>query len=413
MSFTAISLFCGAGGCSLGFKQAGFQIMYATDVCPVAVNTYKTNFPEDLCVQADIRNLDFQTLRKKPALASKDLDVLIGGPPCQGFSAAGLKAEDDIRNTLIFHYLRAVGDLKPRWFVMENVEGLLTAKKGEYLLELVLGLMALGYVLRVEKVYGHAHGLPQRRKRVIVMGNRLGIPFEFPSIQAKAESHHLKDFRTLQQTLQGLPKAAQDTTEKLVYSQPPSDIWETYLRGTATEVSDHCFRPPSAIKLARIKQLKPGQTMKDLPVELQHASFKRRANRRVRDGTPSEKRGGAPSGLKRLKSDEPCLTITGASTREFIHPVEDRPLTIREAARLQTFTDDFTFLGNSSQKIQQIGNAVPPLLAKMFANHVLQTCALADKIECRGALLGYSLTNAKAMGPALRLTEQKLRALMH
>jgi site-specific DNA-cytosine methylase len=116
-------------------------------------------------------------------------------------------------------------------------------------------------------------------------------------------------------------------------------------------VSDHYYPNINHLQLKRIQALKPNQSMKDLPTELQHSSFQRRANRRVKDGTPTDKRGGAPWGLKRLCFDEPCLTITGGATREFIHPVQNRPLNLRECARIQTFPDDFEFCGNTTQKI--------------------------------------------------------------
>ncbi|NEP57731.1 MAG: DNA cytosine methyltransferase [Symploca sp. SIO2G7] len=152
--------------------------------------------------------------------------------------------------------------------------------------------------------------------------------------------------------------------------------------------------------------------MKELPESLQHESFKRRANRRVMDGTPSEKRGGSPSGLKRLLFDEPCLTITGAAIREFIHPQENRPITIREAARIQTFPDNFIFLGNSSQKIQQIGNAIPPIIARIFAEHIKEKYGFEAQHDFPGTLLGYSLTKANAMSPALKKTDKLLSPII-
>ena len=150
----------------------------------------------------------------------------------------------------------------------------------------------------------------------------------------------------------------------------------------------------------------------DLPAMLQHASFQRRAFRRVMDGTPSEKRGGAPSGLKRLISTEPSLTITSASTREFIHPVENRCLTIRECARLQTFPDDFEFYGSSAEQIKQIGNAVPPLLARIFAKHILDLLVASPQpMNMQAKLLGFSLTKAGAMSPALQRTQVLLNSI--
>ena len=137
-----------------------------------------------------------------------------------------------------------------------------------------------------------------------------------------------------------------DKTKPVHYISEPIHEWEEQLRDGNKEVYDHFTSHIEGLQLERIRTLRSGQSMKDLPEELHHASFKRRANRRVMDGTPTEKRGGAPSGIKRLHFDEPCLTITGAATREFIHPEENRPLTIRECARIQTFPDWFDFCGN-------------------------------------------------------------------
>jgi DNA (cytosine-5)-methyltransferase 1 len=168
----------------------------------------------------------------------------------------------------------------------------------------------------------------------------------------------------------------------------------------------------------RYALLKPGQTMKDLPEEYWHDSFKRRAFRRVMDGTPSEKRGGAPSGIKRLHGDLQSLTITGAAPREFIHPHEHRPLTIRECARIQTFPDKYKFHGNAASVTQQIGNAVPPLAACVIAKHLqvldgafgsdLQS--LSHSIEPR--LLGFVLTEASGMSDALQKTETLLTSIL-
>jgi len=163
----------------------------------------------------------------------------------------------------------------------------------------------------------------------------------------------------------------------------------------------------------QVEMLKPGQTMKDLPFELWHDSYKRRANRRVSDGMPTEKRGGPPSGIKRLHGDLQSLTITGAAAREFIHPSEHRPLTIRECARIQTFPDKYEWVGNSASVIQQIGNAVPPLAAEQLARH-LQCIdgSFGADTQALGAeeprLLGFVLTESLGMSPALKSTEALL-----
>ncbi|PZV09903.1 MAG: DNA (cytosine-5-)-methyltransferase [Leptolyngbya sp.] len=409
MSYTALSLFCGAGGCSLGFKQAGYEILFATDIDKSAIHSYKSNFPETNCLKTDIRELDFKKLLSDIGLTPGELDILIGGPPCQGFSTAGSRFWDDPRNSLLKQYIYSLQVIKPKWFLMENVEGLLTSGKGRYVHEAVKAFIECGYQIRVEKIYSQEFGVPQRRKRVLILGNRLGIDFNFPEPKAGAYGRIFRfSSVTLRHTISGLPEPTINKQEKLIYTSPATSSWEKYLRGKAAEVTDHFFCAMTDLQLRRIEALKPGQTMKDLPEELQHESFKKRANRRVMDGTPSEKRGGAPSGLKRLFFDEPALTITGATTREFIHPVENRPLTIREAARIQTFPDDFSFLGNSTEKMQQIGNAIPPLIAHIFAEHIRDLYGFDDKSNSSGKLLGFTLTKASAMSPALKITEKIL-----
>lgn len=408
----AISLFSGAGGCSLGFKNAGYDIIYASDFDKAAIDTYKTNFPGTRTEVKDIKDIDFNELLEENNLKSGELDFLIGGPPCQGFSTAGTRFWDDPRNSLLKEYVRCLSTIKPKWFLMENVEGLLTSKKGEYIFEAAKAFIDLGYNIRIDKIYAHEYGVPQRRKRVFVIGNRLGFDYKtpLPSNPATGRIFKNSDF-TLSDAFINLPQPSEVKDGKVSYSEiNESEIFNYF--ASNNEISDHFYVPINGIQLKRIKNLQEGQTMKDLPEELQHESFKRRANRRVKDGTPSEKRGGAPSGLKRLHLNQPSLTITSAATREFVHPVEDRTLTIRECARLQTFPDYFIFKGNQSQRIQQIGNAIPPLLAQKFAKFIKDKYGFNKKGKTSdGKLIGYSLTKAQAMSPALANTQKILMSL--
>lgn len=409
----AISLFCGAGGCSLGFKQAGYEILYANDNNSAALNTYKKNFPDTLCSLEDIDKLDFEQILIDLKLKAGEVDVLIGGPPCQGFSTAGLRFWDDPRNDLLRSYVRALSTIQPKWFIMENVEGLLTSNKGIYVYEAVKSFVELGYLIRVEKIYSQEYGIPQRRKRVIIVGNLLGHNFQMPEATIKISG---KIFRnsdvTISHAIRGLPAPTKSNKDELNYKSAPIDDFDAFLRNGSNKVTEHFSPLINGIQLERISALKPGQTMKDLPEKLQHESFKKRANRRVADGMPTEKRGGAPSGLKRLHANEPCLTITGAATRELIHPKTNRPLTIRECARIQTFPDSFVFRGNTSQKIQQIGNAIPPMLARIFAEHIRDDYGFAKIDDPKGKLLGYLLTKAEGMSPALKNTDELLSEVL-
>lgn len=413
---TAISLFCGAGGCSLGFKQAGYNILMATDFDEAAIKTYKLNFPETDTILQDINNIDFDDVLSKYNMKAGDLDFLIGGPPCQGFSTAGTRFWDDPRNHLLKSYIRALSVLQPKWFMMENVEGLLTSNKGIYLVETINALIDLGYKIKLEKIYSQEFGVPQRRKRVIILGNRLGIDFSMPEPTSKVTGRIFRNSNvTLSSAISGLPEATTVKDGVVVSSHTRTvDNSDSCLETETEQITEHFYKPIEGIQLERISALSAGQTMKDLPNHLQHDSFKKRANRRVSDGTPSDKRGGAPSGVKRLHADEPCLTITGAATRELIHPEYDRPLTIREAARIQTFPDNFKFYGNSSQKIKQIGNAIPPMLAKTIGIYIKSTYGFEKiKEHTEGELLGFVLTKAEAMSPALKKTDELLRNIMN
>ena len=408
---TAISLFCGAGGCSYGFQQAGFDILYASDIDKTAVATYKANFPDTKVEQIDIDKINFDQLLLDLDLLPEQLDILIGGPPCQGFSTAGSRFWDDPRNHLLKSYVHALRTLKPKWFVMENVEGLLTANKGTYVTEAAKAFIELGYTIRIEKVYSHEYGIPQRRKRVFILGNRLGLNFAMPRPTSKVSGRIFnKAENTISDAIADLPAPAETYGEHTILPITHNILGREEKEHT---VDDHYSPSIQGIQKERICALKPGQTMKDLPERLQHDSFKKRANRRVADGMPTEKRGGAPSGVKRLHADQPCLTITGAATRELIHPTQDRPLTLRECARIQTFPDTFTFCGSASERIRQIGNAIPPALAFILADYIKTQYGFHIEQSSEGKLLAAVLTKANAMSPALARTNELLLRLQH
>lgn len=407
----AISLFCGAGGCSLGFQKAGFEIIYASDFNKPAIETYKLNFPNTTSEVKDICEQDFNQILKDQSLKKGELDILIGGPPCQGFSTGGLKFWDDPRNQLLKQYVRCLEIVQPKWFLMENVEGLLTSNKGQYLFEAAKAFIERGYSIRIDKVYSQEYGIPQRRKRVLIIGNRFGTNFSTPKKISNATGRIFKHSKfTLGDALINLPKPTTEDNSVQEYKQQLDSTLFKYYKSANNCFTGHYSKSIEGLNLQRIKALKQGQSMQDLPENLQHESFKKRSKRRVKDGMPSEKRGGPPSGLKRLYIDQPSLTITSAATREFIHPIEDRPLTLRESARIQTFPDNFQFKGNQSEKIKQVGNAIPPMLAMIFANHIKKYGFNQQPIQ-EGRLISFNLTKAKAMSPALLRTTNLLMSL--
>jgi DNA (cytosine-5)-methyltransferase 1 len=275
--FSVADLFCGAGGLSLGFRAAGFNVVWAADNNDAAVRTYRANLGDHVVCQSITVDTD------PPEVA-----VIVGGPPCQGFSSAGMRRPGDTRNTLVTCFAQIVARKRPLAFVFENVEGFLTAEGGKRVLDLLIPLVAAGYWIHVRKVNAANYGVPQHRKRVIAVG---GLGWE-PSLPEPTHSAHgvpgarlaatyLPPTPTLQHALADLP--------------PPS----TQKPGMPT---GHFYRPLVGVDLERAKALKPGQTMRDLPAELWHDSYRRRAYRRVMDGTPPERRGGAPAGIRRLVS---------------------------------------------------------------------------------------------------------------
>lgn len=412
-----VSLFAGAGGFSTGFSQAGLKPLFGAEINADACQTYQINVGSP-CHQLDLSTIEPSHLQK--LAGGRKPFVVIGGPPCQGFSTAGPRNSADPRNQLIFNYLNIVERLAPRWFIFENVEGLLTSGGGKDLARLVREFVDMGYSVRLQKVNLASYGVPQTRKRVLIIGNRLGIDFQFPEELFSFDSGKAKKSSgkplapSLAEAIAGLGPAATTKAALVPYiNAEPVNAFDARMRdGNVVGAVTHHVRIESAGRMP-VELLKPGQTMKDLPPELWHDSYKRRANRRVSDGTPTEKRGGPPSGIKRLYGNLQSLTITGAAAREFIHPTEHRPLTIRECARIQTFPDRYQWVGNSASVIQQIGNAVPPLAAERLAKHLQEVDgsfgADTQSADAKTAkLLGFVLTEAFGMSPALRSTEALL-----
>jgi DNA (cytosine-5)-methyltransferase 1 len=420
-----VSLFSGAGGLSQGFALAGCKPTAGVEINKDARQSYQENLGVP-CFNLDLSSATPSHLRRELGIVGPPL-AIVGGPPCQGFSSAGARSADDPRNRLIFNYLHIVEELSPRWFLFENVEGLLTANGGMSIYELALRFVRLGYVFRIEKVNFAGFGLPQARKRVVIVGNKLGLDFRFPAYTRSFDAgKHRSDFGlppspTLAEALAGLAVPAESASQRSTYSSdlPQNDYDAAMRRGNVSRTFEHhFFTPLSKQELERIAGLRPGQTMKDLPENLWHDSYRRRAFRRVMDGTPSERRGGAPSGLKRLRADLNSLTITGSATQEFVHPTANRTLTLRECARLQSFHDTYRFSGGPRSVAQQIGNAVPPIAAQLLGELILSLDGLLGSGKVvrihpkRSGLLGFHLTSGTGMSPALAKTHSLLASVM-
>lgn len=329
-TYNFISLFSGAGGLDLGFLEKGFVGLMASDIMPQAKLTFTHNHPNIPYILKDICSLDSQEI--KSLVGSKTIDVILGGPPCQGFSNMGNKNSADPRNLLFENYVRLVDDIKPKCFVFENVKGLMTMFEGRYFKQVVLAFLRIGYNLHFSLINSSLYGVPQKRERVIIVGTRDNTPFFFPSYS----SEHIGSIRSFT----NVGEAINDLENK------------------GEEIPNHIVLSHSDKVVRRYKLIPEGGKLpkpEDMPEDIRRKNF----------GTT----------YVRLHRKKLSPTIVPGNNALPVHPVLNRSLTPREAARIQTFPDSFIFLGDRCSQCIQIGNAVPPLLSAKIA------CSIADYLE--------------------------------
>ena len=381
---TVVDAFCGAGGMSLGFASAGFNILYAFDSDSSSLETYKHNFPDTVARAADVRDVTIDSIRwdlknvgsKTTAVHSgietlDQLDVLIGGPPCQGFSAQNPNRAEDSRNLLIWEYIRLVKELQPRFFVLENVRGLI-GKRGKTIRDgFAEKAEAAGYTFSWKILNAIDFGVAQMRRRVFIIGVR-GVlndsSWVLNILPSPALGGHLTTVR------EKIHDIANDTS--------------------FVSVPNHRHANLSPINELRLSLLKEGEGRNDLPIHLRLPTQIRHA-----DNGHSDTYG-------RLKWDGPAPTLTTAfhyvSKGRFGHPENNRGLTLREGARLQGFPDSFEFQGNLKNIARQIGNSVSPPVSE----------AIAKKLEIISHIR-MSNNNAllTAFGKNIRLGDLESRTL--
>jgi DNA (cytosine-5)-methyltransferase 1 len=362
---TAIDLFAGAGGLSLGFALAGFRLLQAVEADPDPARTYKHNHPETDLIRADITGLDSAECLERVSLAAGDLECLIGGPPCQGFSESNRRTRsvDNPKNRLSTEFFRFLEAFKPRAFVLENVAGIKTLACGQILGEIVARGEACGYEVAPILLNAIDYGVPQYRRRFFVVGVRAGRPFSPPP---PTHGPGLKPFVTVDDAIADLPElAAGDAVDWLPYPSGRSlTPYQKFMRrGNRRKVQGNLVTRNSPLVLERYAEIHPGQNWEAIPVKLM-ANYQDRS--RCHTGI-----------YHRLASGSPSKVIGNFRKNMLIHPCQHRGLSVREAARLQSFPDRYVFLGSIGFQQQQVGNAVPPLLAQAVGNAV-RTCLVRE-----------------------------------
>lgn len=378
----AVDLFCGAGGMSLGFEQAGFRIAAAVDLDPIHVGVHEHNFPDCRSIQADLALATGEELRTRAGLHSEQIDVLFGGPPCQGFSMIGQRQATDPRSELLLHFGRLVGELKPSYFVMENVEGLLMGRARSYLHAFVEGVGRDGYsvVQPIKVLDASEFGVPQRRRRVFVLGYRRDMTA--PTYPNKPVSFGMALAPKVWDAIGDLPNVGQ-VPELLVtdiYERPlgEASVYARYLRGELRDPEDLSLpRPHCHGRLTGC-------------AATAHTATTRRRFAETRPGTYEsvthfyrlERRGLAPT--LRAGTDK---TRGSYMAPRPIHPTQARCITVREAARLHSLPDWFQLHSTKWHGFRQIGNAVPPLLARAVAfevAHALEGSSIENNARLAG-----------------------------
>lgn len=329
MKYSYIDLFCGAGGLSFGFDKAGFENIFSVEINPEFAKTYKKNFPSHKLLVEDIRDISNDTV--KELVGGREIDIIIGGPPCQGFSIAGNIGRtfiDDERNRLFKEFVRFVSEVNPKMFIMENVAAMATHLKGKTIKAIVDAFEHAGmrYKVKWEVLNTVNYEIAQERRRIVVVGVRsdLDTEFSYPT--------HSTIIKTIKEVIGDLPPLAS---------------------GEKSNIPNHIAMSHSEQMLEKMSYIKDGGDRYDIPEELRPKS-------------------GDVRKYIRYDSTRPSVCVTG-DMRKIFHYEQNRALTCRELARIQSFPDSFVFEGKSIQIQQQIGNAVPPKLANFLAEQAKET----------------------------------------
>lgn len=348
MSYTMIDLFSGVGGLSLGFEMAGFKAVLANEYDASIAESYVKNRPHVKMIVNDITQLPIQETFSE---YRGKIDLIVGGPPCQGFSQKGQrKSINDERNFLFRYYYEVVALVKPKYFVMENVPNLLTTEDGYFKKEIESLFESIGYKIVADVLNASDFGVPQNRKRAVIIGRLGDYPLSMPKPKTKKVTiwDAISDLAYLE---------SGEGSEVQKYRYAPQSEYQRILRDGSILLHNHVATKHSELALERLRLIPPNKGREVLPPE--------HLTKSIYSGTWS-----------RMLKDDISVTITTRfdtpSSGRFTHPFLNRAITVREAARIQSFPDTFVFHGNKTSQMKQVGNAVPPLLAKAIAEVILE-----------------------------------------
>jgi len=335
-----IDLFSGAGGFSLGFEMAGFETVLAIDYWEDAVRTFNHNRKNKVAIHFDIKKFDNKKIEE--FLKDNEITGIIGGPPCQGFSMVGTRRTDDIRNDLYLEYCRFVDKIRPDFFVIENVKGLLTLANGYYKNDIINRFQKMGYKIKFKVIDASVHGIPQKRERIFFVGFRnKKVEFSFPDEVNKIISTYdaLNDLPSLD--------SSEDNKE---YRSLPQNEYQSLMRKNSRKVYNHEKTQHTNETVETIKMVPDGGNIKDLKKE----------HYKIRNYNTA---------FKRMNSKNVSITID-CGHRNYFHYSENRVPSVRESARIQSFPDSYEFLASKTSQYTQVGNAVPPLLSFEIAKQI-------------------------------------------
>lgn len=346
-NYIAVDIFSGAGGLSIGAKMAGIKSVFAVEYCKHAAATYQINHQSTQVINDDIKNVaPLEHTTKNPF-------ILFGGPPCQGFSIANTKTRnlDNPNNWMYKEYIRFVKDLEPEWFLFENVKGFKSFNDGSFAKEVEEELQNLGYTTNSTVLCASDFGVPQKRQRFFIIGNKSGKKFDFESLEKQP-------LVTVKDAISDLPELKSGQMLELSdYKHEANNEFLKLMRQESEKAKQNFVSLNKKHVLERYEHIPQGGNWRSIPSELL-SNYSSTVNMH--------------SGIyKRLEENKPTVTIANYRKSMLIHPTENRGLSLREAARLQSFPDDFIFKGPLSYQQQQVGNAVPPLLAKTIFDKII------------------------------------------